>query len=176
MDITEKTMKSERVYEGRNINLRVDTVELPNKGYSKREVVEHPGAVAILAIDDEDNVILVKQYRKPAEEVLLELPAGKLEINEEPAVAAVRELKEETGYISKDIEFLFTYYTAPGFCDEKMHFFITRDIEKAETNFDADEFIEIVKMNKAEFVKMAEEGHIKDAKTVIAALMIDKKI
>src|SRR5690554_3940914 len=98
MTIKEKTMKSERVYEGRIINVRVDTVELPHKKYSKREIVEHSGAVGIIPITSNKDIILVKQFRKAVEEALLEIPAGKIEAKEDPSQCAIRELEEETGY------------------------------------------------------------------------------
>jgi len=100
----EKTMKCERVYEGRIINVRVDTVELPDKKYSKREIVEHPGAVGIIPITSDKKIILVKQFRKPVEDILLEIPAGKIEPKEEPYICALRELEEETGFKTDTVE------------------------------------------------------------------------
>lgn len=97
----EKTMKSEKIYEGKILSVRVDMVELPDKKYSKREIVEHPGAVAIVALTDDNEIVLVKQFRKATETVLFEIPAGKLEINEQPEECAIRELKEETGLEAK---------------------------------------------------------------------------
>src|SRR5690606_4980625 len=115
MSFEEKTMKTEKIYEGKMLNLRIDTVELPDKKYSKREIVEHPGAVAIVPITEEGEVILVKQYRKAVEKELLEIPAGKLEIGEEPRETAIRELKEETGFSSAKIEYITEFYTSAGF-------------------------------------------------------------
>src|SRR5690554_6437355 len=120
MMFEEKTMKSDKLYEGKMLNLRVDTVELPDKKYSKREIVEHPGGVAVIPIVDNDSLILVKQYRKAVEKFLLEIPAGKVEINEEPRVTAIRELKEETGYSTDKMEYLMEFYTSPGFTNEKI--------------------------------------------------------
>ena len=97
MIVEEKTISSERIYTGKLISLKVDTVEIENKGYQKREIVEHQGAVAIVAITDEDKVVLIKQFRKPIEQVIWEIPAGKLEMGESPKDCAIRELKEETG-------------------------------------------------------------------------------
>src|SRR5690554_4052188 len=115
MVFEEKTMKSDKLYEGKLLNLRVDTVELPDKKYSKREVVEHPGGVGIVPITEDNCIILVKQYRKAIEKFLLEIPAGKLELNEEPRETALRELKEETGYEANKLEYLLDFYTSPGF-------------------------------------------------------------
>ena len=96
MVFEEKTMKSDKLYEGKLLNLRVDTVEIPDKKYSKREIVEHPGGVAVIPVTDDNSIILVRQYRKAVERFLLEVPAGKLELNEEPRETAVRELKVES--------------------------------------------------------------------------------
>ena len=124
MGFEEKTMKSERIYEGKIVNLRVDTVELPDKKYSKREIVEHPGAVGIVPITEDGKIILVKQFRKAVEKPLLEIPAGKIEINEEPKETALRELFEETGYYSNNMEYIIEFYTSPGFSNEKIYLFL----------------------------------------------------
>ncbi|WP_034429000.1 NUDIX hydrolase, partial [Caldisalinibacter kiritimatiensis] len=121
MTFEEKTMKSEKIYEGKILNLRIDTVELPDKKYTKREIVEHPRAVAIVPITAKGEIILVKQYRKPVEKELLEIPAGKLEVGEEPKTCAIRELKEETGVTANKLTYLFEFFTSPGFSNEKMY-------------------------------------------------------
>src|SRR5699024_2850455 len=128
MNFEEKTMKSEKIYEGKIVNLRIDTVELPDKKYSKREIVEHPGAVGIIPLDDENSIILVKQFRKAVEKFLLEIPAGKLEVNEEPRETATRELKEETGIDSNKMEYLLEFHTSPGFSNEKVHLFLATEL------------------------------------------------
>ena len=115
----EVTVKSDKIYEGKVINLKVDTVELPDKRYSKREIVEHSGGVGIIAITEEDNIVLVKQYRKAIGKTILEIPAGKLELMEEPKGTAKRELEEETGYISDELKYLTEFYPTPGYCTEK---------------------------------------------------------
>ena len=104
MIVEEKTISSDRIYTGKVISLKVDTVEIENKGYQKREIVEHPGAVAIVALTDDNKVVLIKQFRKPIEQVIWEIPAGKLEMGENPKDCAIRELKEETGYSAKNIK------------------------------------------------------------------------
>ena len=106
MIVEEKTISSDRIYTGKVISLKVDTVEIENKGYQKREIVEHQGAVAIVALTDDDKVVLIKQFRKPIEQVIWEIPAGKLEIGENPKDCAIRELKEETGYSAKNIKLI----------------------------------------------------------------------
>ena len=145
MVFEEKTMKSDKLYEGKLLNLRVDTVELPNKKYSKREVVEHPGGVAVIPITEDNCIVLVKQYRKAVERFLLEIPAGKLELNEEPRQTAQRELKEETGFEARKLEYLLEFYTSPGFSNEKIYLFLASDLIEGETNPDAGEFVEVEK-------------------------------
>ncbi|MBP2024991.1 NUDIX hydrolase [Peptoniphilus stercorisuis] len=171
MEQIERTMKSEKVFDGKILSLRVDTVELPDKKYSKREVVEHDPAVAVVAADEDNNILLVKQYRKPVEKSLLEIPAGSLEIGENPKEGALRELKEETGYIAKDLEYITEFYSTPGFCTEKMYIFFADEIEESSQDLDEDEFIECIKVPLDKAVKMIEVGEIMDAKTIVGILM-----
>lgn len=163
----EKTMKSEKIYEGKILSVRVDTVELPDKKYSKREIVEHPGAVAVVAITDDNEIVLVKQFRKATETVMLEIPAGKLEINENPEECAIRELKEETGLEAKEIEFVLDYYSSPGFTNEKVHIFIASELLSGEAEPEEDEYIDIVKVNIDDALEMVNNGTIRDGKTII---------
>jgi ADP-ribose pyrophosphatase len=172
MTIEEKTMKSERIYEGRILNLRVDTVELPDKKYTKREIVEHSGAVAIVPITDNNEIILVKQYRKAVEKELLEIPAGKLELNEKPLDCAIRELKEETGVEAENIEFLFSFYTSPGFCNERIYLFVARGLKEGLAKPEADEYIDVVKIKIEELLEMIEKGEILDCKTIIGIMNV----
>lgn len=166
MDFEEKTMKSEKIYEGKIINLRVDTVELPDKKYSKREIVELSDSVGIIALV-EDSLVLVRQFRKPVEISLLEIPAGKIEINEEPKEAALRELYEETGYKAGNIEYLFEFYTSPGFTDEKMYLFLATDLTEGEAKPATDEYIEVEEIKIKELTEMILRGEIVDSKTII---------
>ncbi|SES70417.1 ADP-ribose pyrophosphatase [Natronincola peptidivorans] len=170
MPIEEKTLKSERIYEGKIINLRVDTVELPQKKYSKREIVEHSGAVGILPITKENKIIFVRQFRKPVEEILLEIPAGKIEANESTEKCALRELKEETGYSAKDIKKILDFYTTPGFTNEVMHIYLAENLEEGTASPDEDEYIELVSLSLEEALEYIKEGKIKDSKTIIAIL------
>jgi ADP-ribose pyrophosphatase len=176
MNYEEKTMKSEKIYEGKIVNLRIDTVELPDKKYSKREIVEHPGSVGIIPITDDECMVLVKQFRKPVEKNLLEIPAGKIEINEEPRETALRELDEETGYISNKMEYLFEFYTSPGFSNEKMYLFAATELSEGEANPENDEYIEIVKIKIDDLVDMVKKGEINDSKTIIGILYAKKYI
>ncbi|SHJ64902.1 NUDIX hydrolase [Tepidibacter formicigenes] len=171
MILEEKTMSSEKIYNGKVINLRVDTVELPQHKYQKREIVEHPGAVAILALTEKKEVILVKQFRKPVEETLLELPAGKLELGEDPKECAIRELKEETGYEAEKIKFSNLFYTSAGFSNEKMYLYLATGLKEGQSCPDEDEYIEVFKVKISEALDMIKKGEIKDAKTIIGILL-----
>ncbi len=164
----EKTMKSEKIYDGKIVNLRVDTVELPDKKYSKREIVEHPGAVGIIAITNDEKLVMVKQFRKPVEKFTLEIPAGKLEVNEEPRETAIRELKEETGYTANKFEYAFELYSSPGITNEKIQLFIATGLEKGATKLDEGEFIEIEEILLSDLARKLKRGEILDSKTVIA--------
>lgn len=174
MMFEEKTMKSDKLYEGKILNLRVDTVELPDKKYSKREIVEHPGSVAVIPITEDDSIVLVKQYRKAVEKFLLEIPAGKLEINEEPRVTAIRELREETGYSTEKMEYLMEFYSSPGFTNEKIYLFLATDLVKGELDHDTDEYITVEKYNIDILKKMIERGEIIDSKTIIGIMLAKK--
>ena len=123
MIVREKTISSDRIYTGKTISLKVDTVEIENRGYQKREIVEHLGAVGIVAVTDENKIILIKQFRKPIEQVIWEIPAGKLEIGENPKDCAIRELKEETGYISKDMTYLGETAIAMAYSSEVIYLY-----------------------------------------------------
>ncbi|MBP1925414.1 ADP-ribose pyrophosphatase [Sedimentibacter acidaminivorans] len=166
----EITVKSEKIFEGKIINLRVDTVELQNQKYAKREIVEHKGASAIIALNENDELILVKQYRKAVEEFLYEIPAGKINVAEEPRECALRELKEETGYEAKDIAKIYEIYSTPGFSNEKIYLFKAEDLTYTATNFDEDENIEVITISKSEAKKMLETGQITDSKTIVGIL------
>lgn len=163
----EKTMKFEKLYEGKIINLRIDTVELPEKRYSKREIVEHPGGVGIVAITDDNCLILVRQYRKAVNRMLLEIPAGKLEVNEEPRETAIRELKEETGFEAKNYNYLLEFYTSPGYTTEKIYLFMATDLTEGLQELDDGEYCEIEKYTIDDLLKMIDRGEIIDSKTII---------
>lgn len=173
MIFEEKTMKSEKIYEGRILNLRLDTVELPDKKYAKREIVEHPGAVAIIPVTDENEVVLVKQFRKAIESQLLEIPAGKVEHGENPVNCAIRELKEETGYSAKDIQFLFEFYTSPGFSNEKMHLFLAKGLTEGESQPENDEYIVVEKIKLDKLIEMINNGELSDSKTIVGILTLN---
>lgn len=168
----EITIKSDQVFEGKMINLRVDTVLLPGEKKATREIIEHPGAVAIVPITKDNKIIMVKQFRKPVESILLEIPAGKIDKNEEPLACAKRELKEETGYESRNMKFLFSFYTSAGFSNEIIHLYVAKDLISGEACPDEDEYIEIEYIKINELVKMIYDGKIKDSKTIMAILAV----
>ncbi len=166
----EKTIKSEWIYRGKIIDLKVVEVELPDGNKSKREIVVHRGASAIVPMDDEGCVIMVKQFRKPAEKVLLEIPAGTLEEGEDPLECAKRELIEETGFGAKEFIHLISFYSTPGFTTEKLHIYLAKGLYKSEGETDFDEFIETEKIPLDKLFSMVLEGKIEDAKTIIGIL------
>lgn len=167
MDFTEKTISSQSIFSGRIIDVQVDTVMLPNGKESTREIVKHAEAVAIVAVDDENNIYLVKQYRKPVEQVLLEIPAGILEPEEDITDCAYRELAEETGLRASKMEKILSFYSAPGFTDEKIHIFLASDLSEGATNLDVDEFVETIRIPLIEAYNMIATGEIVDGKSII---------
>ena len=157
MDLTERTLSSETVYQGKIVTLLVDQAELPNGMQAKREVVLHPGGVAVLALDE-------------ADQLLLELPAGKLDEGEDHRVAAARELSEETGLEAGELTYLGCILASPGFCTEKLHMYLARDLSRAQSHPDDDEFLNIVTMPFEELVQKVMDGTLEDAKTVATVL------
>lgn len=167
MDFTEKTISSQQIFQGRIVKLRVDTVSLPDGRQSTREIIEHVEAVAIVALDNEGRIIMVRQYRKPVEQVLLEIPAGIMEANEDPLSCAQRELREETGYSAGNWQKILSYYSAPGFTDEYLHLYLATDLSDGEVEPDEDEFVETVSLPLKQAYRMIFEGQIKDGKSII---------
>ncbi|AHM56515.1 ADP-ribose pyrophosphatase NudF [Peptoclostridium acidaminophilum DSM 3953] len=170
MVIKEETMNSEIIYNGKIVNLRIDTVELPQQKYSKREIVEHPGGVAVIAITDDGEVIMVRQYRKAVEDAVLEIPAGKLDPGEDPRECAARELKEETGYEADTLEHLVDFYSSPGFTNEKIHIYLARGLRDGLAQPDENEYIDIELYSMQSLLDMASKNMIKDAKSLVALL------
>lgn len=165
----EKTLSTKDIFNGKVISVQVDDVSLPNGETSKREIVKHPGAVAIIALTDDGKIILVEQYRKALEKSIIELPAGKLEPNEDPMQTAIRELEEETGYTTniENLKFVDSFYTSPGFADEIIYIYLTNSIEKLTTPVDGDddEFVEMIEVTLDEALQLMKEQRIHDAKT-----------
>jgi ADP-ribose pyrophosphatase len=173
--VDEKFNKRITEIKGRYLHYCVDEVTLSNGNISTREMVVHPGAVAIVALTSEKEIILVKQYRYPVKEILYELPAGKLEKGEAPAYSARRELEEETGYSAEKWEKLASFYTAPGFSSEYMHLYLATNLVKKEAHPDPDEIIMYEKIPLAKVWQMIETGEIKDGKTVLGILWLQKR-
>ncbi|MGI6453372.1 MAG: NUDIX domain-containing protein [Syntrophomonadaceae bacterium] len=167
MDLKEKTIASEVIFSGRVIKLRVDQVRLPNGKTSTREIIDHPGAVAIVALDEQHQVWLVRQYRKAVNRALLEIPAGTLDKDEEPLACARRELEEETGLKARQWQEILSYYSAPGFCNEKLHLFLAQDLYSGKACPDHDEFVEPVKMPLKEAYEAVLNNLIMDGKSII---------
>ena len=170
MELTEKTVASEVLFEGRIVRLKLDRAEIPNGKIVSREVVEHPGGVAVLPLDEDGMVTLVRQYRYPFHEVVTELPAGKLEYGEEPEPAARRELEEEIGVQAGALRYLGYLYASPGFCTEKLHMYLAQDLRRGESHPDEDEFLERVELPFDTLVEQIMAGEIADAKTVATVL------
>ncbi|MEG1310882.1 MAG: NUDIX hydrolase [Romboutsia sp.] len=171
MIVEEKTISSDRVYTGKVISLKVDTVEIERQGYQKREIVEHGGAVGIVAITNDNEVILVKQFRKAIEKVIWEIPAGKLEIGENPKDCAIRELKEETGYSAENLKLVYKFYTSAGFSNQKMYIYLATGLVAGDNNLENGENLEVYKINLEEAYSMISRNEIEDAKTSIGLLL-----
>lgn len=168
--LEEKTIHTQEIYSGKVIHLQIEDVELPNGKTAKREIVRHPGAVAIIAITDENKIVMEEQYRKATGRTIVEIPAGKLEKGEAPETCARRELEEETDYICTSLEPLVSFYTSPGFADEVIHLFMAKGLKKKENAAppDEDEFINLLELTLDEAVQLIKEQKIYDAKTVLA--------
>ncbi len=166
----EKTLSSDLVYRGKIINLKVDRVELSGGRKAIREVVQHAGAVAVVAVDSEENVLLARQYRYPAGKELLEIPAGMVEQGEDPLSGAKRELAEETGAAATSWQYLFGFYSSPGFSDEYLRVYLARDLEFASQSLDEDESIDLVKIPLGRVPEEIERGGIQDAKSIAGLL------
>ncbi len=162
----EKCKASSRIYDGRVLNLRVDQVLLNDGTQSTREVVEHRGAVAIVPMLNNDQVILIRQYRYAIGKELLEIPAGTLEIGEDPRTAAKRELEEETGYRSEQVTQIAEIYMAPGYATEKIHVYLATNLQQSKPQLDEDERIETKPVAFSEALQKVRSGEICDAKTV----------
>ncbi len=170
--LRETVMESETLYEGRLIGLRKDKVKLPDGRASTREVVVHPGAVAVVPLLDDGRVILVKQYRYAVGKTLIEIPAGTLHPNELAEECALRELREETGYTAGHLEHLTSLYLAPGYSTELLHVFLATDLKPESSDMDEDEFVEPIAIPLEEAISQVNDGKIQDAKTVAALLLV----
>ena len=166
----ENTVSSDLIYTGKTVSLRVDTVEVPNKGYQKREIVEHNGVVAIIAITEDNKIILVEQYRKSIEDVVLEIPAGKLELNENPRECAIREFRQKTGYNAESFKLIHKFYPSVGFSNQMLFIYLAEKLEKCEDKTE-DQQIEVKEIAFDEVYDMVLNNKIVDGKTSIGVLL-----
>lgn len=163
----EVTLSTQPIFEGKIISLQVDTVRLPNGKTATREIVKHPGAVAVLALVD-DKMLVVEQYRKPLERNQIEIPAGKLDAGEDPLEAAKRELEEETGYSCDTMKLVCSFYTSPGFANEIIHLYVAEQLIKGDAHLDEDEFLDVESITLEQAQQYMREQRISDAKTITA--------
>ena len=171
MNLTEKTVKQNVVFEGKIIRVRCDDAELPDGKPCKREVVDHAGGASVLYVR-EGKVLLVRQFRYPYMEETLEIPAGKLNPGEDPARTAARELAEETGWQPASVEHMFTIYPTPGYSAEKIYIYRAHGVREGQVHPDEDEFVTAAFYPIDEVLSMIEKGEIKDAKTIIAVMSL----
>lgn len=173
--LTGAKIGSRRLYSGRIINVDLDDVRFPNGSTGELEMVRHSGAAAVVPFlsdpqGDDPQILLLKQYRYAAEDYLYEVPAGRLDAGEDPADCAQRELREETGCSAARVEHLLTFYTTPGFTDEKIHLFMATGLTQGATGREADEFIEVQTFPLSRALSMVRSGEIRDGKTALALL------
>ncbi len=168
MDLKEKTIASKSIYEGKIIKVTLDTVICHDGKEAYREIVRHPGGVAVVAMDQVGNVYMVRQYRIPYDKVMLEVPAGKLDRGEEPELAAARELREETGLVAGQLKFMGSFYPSVGFCDEDLRMYLATDLSQGEAEPDEDEFVAVEKLHIDKLVEMILNNEICDGKTIAA--------
>lgn len=171
MNLTEKTVKQNVVFEGKIIRVRCDDAQLPDGKPCKREVVDHAGGASVLYVR-EGKVLLVRQFRYPYMEETLEIPAGKLNPGEDPARTAARELAEETGWQPASVEHMFTIYPTPGYSAEKIYIYRAHGVREGQVHPDEDEFVTAAFYPIDEVLSMIEKGEIKDAKTIIAVMSL----
>ena len=176
MHLEEKTLSSEQKFDGKLVKLYVDSVELEDGKKSFREVIKHPGGVCVLPMDEEGNVLFVRQFRYPHKKVLLEIPAGKLEYGENPSECGIRELKEETGCTCDRYEYLGSLIPTPAYCGEVIHMYLARGLHYGEQKLDSGEFLDIEKIPLDRAVEMIMNNEIEDSKTQIAVLKTRLKL
>ena len=166
----EKTLSSQLIYEGRAIKLRVDTVRTPGGRKTTREIVEHSDCVAIIAVDTDGNILLVRQFRKAVEKELLEIPAGGIDPGETPEAAVSRELREETGYLPRKIERFGGFYSAPGYCTEYLHLYLATDLTNDPLYAEDTESIKLIPVTISQIPGLIDSGAICDAKSIAGLL------
>ena len=177
LDLIETKISSENIYDGTLLHVKKDKVELPNGDISYREWIKHPGASAVIPVTDNNEIILVRQYRYPIQALTMEIPAGKLDVaGEDPLECAKRELEEETGYRAQEYQFLTKLATTVGFSDEFIYIYAARGLKAGQQHTDEDEFINVVTVPLAKAVEMVHSGEILDGKSVVAILMLQNML
>ena len=171
----EKTLSSQLIYDGRAVRLRVDTVRTADGRETTREIVEHADCVAVVTLDADNNVLLVNQFRKPAEKELLEIPAGGIDPGETPEETVRRELREETGYLPRKIERLGGFYSAPGYCTEYLYLYLATDLVPGPLHAEDTEGIELVRVPITQISGLIDSGKICDAKSTAGLLAFLEK-
>jgi ADP-ribose pyrophosphatase len=175
-DFTEKTLDSKCVYHGSLLEVHEDQVSLPDGQTAKREFIRHPGAVVVLPMLDEHTVLVERQYRYPLNQHFLELPAGKIDTGEAHAVTARRELLEETGYEARDWSHIFTAYPCVGYSNERLEFYLARDLSYVGHPGEDGEFLETITLSVDQALALVESGEITEAKTIMGLLWIDRRL
>ncbi|MBE6686403.1 MAG: NUDIX hydrolase [Ruminococcaceae bacterium] len=170
MDLTEKKLSEEKIFDGVVLHVRRDTIELPNGNKSTREYIKHNGAVCVIPVTDEGEIVLERQYRYPIGRVVTEIPAGKLEIGEDPLEAAKRELYEETGYIPGKMEYIGDYIGSPALLEERVTMYLATELTKGDAHLDEDEFLEVFTMPLEEAYQRVMNNEFADAKTQLCIL------
>lgn len=176
MHFEEKTVKETEIFKGKVLKLDFLEVLLPDGNPATREIIRHPGAAAVIPINDKNEIFMVRQYRKPLEKVTLEIPAGKLDRGEDPRVCAERELREETGVTSGKLWYVASIHSTPGFSDEVLHLYAATELTEGESNADEDEFLSVEKIPIGKLLQMIFSGEITDAKSIIGILIAEKII
>lgn len=176
MNFEEKTLRENKIYEGRIITLHVDDIELPDGKHAIREIVEHSGGVCVAALTEEKELYFVRQYRYPYKSVLLELPAGKLEKGEDPLKAGIRELEEECGVVADEVISLGTVYPTVAYCSEIIYLYAAKGLKKTNQHLDEDEFLAVEKISLDKAVELVMNGEISDSKTVALVLKLNNLV
>ena len=174
MSFSEKTLKEKEIFDGKIIRVHLDDVELDDGTKTFREVVEHSGGVCVAALTDEDELLMVRQYRYPFHRELLEVPAGKLEVGEDPLEAGKRELEEECGVVADEIISLGEIYPTVAYCSEIIRMFAAKGLHKTHQRLDEGEFLGVEKVKLSDALSMVMNGELRDAKTVAAILKLSE--
>lgn len=170
--LREHTTERQELLKGHFLHVVRETVRLPDGGSATREYVLHPGAVAVVPILDDGRIVLERQYRHPTKQVMIEIPAGKLDAGEGPLVCGQRELLEETGYVAREWAYAFTMYPTVAYSDEAIHIWFARGLEHRGANLDEGEFLEVIAATPEEFLGWCQQGKIVDSKTLASAVWI----